>query len=57
MSVFNIYLYSRVFMVRMFPNEELKDLPSPQDIEVITHADAHSMKPERGAYVTDVFSR
>lgn len=46
----------RVYMVRLFPDQELNDLPSPEDIVLIRYADAHSMKPSSGAYVTDIFT-
>ncbi|KAM3957291.1 protein tyrosine phosphatase 69D [Aphomia sociella] len=46
----------RVFMVRLLPNMDWRNLPQPSDINIIQYEDAHAVQPVIGAYVTDIIS-
>ncbi|KAL4712464.1 hypothetical protein ACJJTC_007480 [Scirpophaga incertulas] len=46
----------RVYMVRMLPNTDWKNLADPRDIGIVEYAEAHAVQPVLGAYITDVFS-
>ncbi|KAG7296940.1 hypothetical protein JYU34_019837 [Plutella xylostella] len=46
----------RVYMVRLPPNFDWKNLTAPKDLQVISYEEAHSVQPTFGAYMTDIFN-
>ncbi|XP_053618843.1 tyrosine-protein phosphatase 69D isoform X2 [Plodia interpunctella] len=46
----------RVHMIRLRPNQELKNLPPTKNISIINYEDAHAVHPMFGAYVTDIIT-
>ncbi|XP_059057740.1 tyrosine-protein phosphatase 69D [Achroia grisella] len=46
----------RVYMVRLLPNMDWRNIPRPADINIIQYEEAHAVKPVVGAYITDIIS-
>ncbi|XP_052753024.1 tyrosine-protein phosphatase 69D isoform X2 [Galleria mellonella] len=46
----------RVFMVRLLPDMDWKNLQQPPEINIIQYEEAHAVQPVIGAYLTDIIS-
>lgn len=46
----------RIYLVRMESQQKLSDLPTPEDLTIVSYQEAHRT-PKGGAYVAEMFTR
>ena len=46
----------RIYLVRMEDQQKIAELPSPEDLSIVSYQEAHRT-PKGGAYVAEMFTR